>query len=85
MKIQFSINKLSFFFFNSKDIIRFEENFLNLTRGATQETIEANTLPYKFGKNHSDNESENLEKCSICLYEFEESEDVRYDFNFALN
>ena len=37
-------------FFRLKDIVRFEENLLNLNRGASQETIEANTLPYKYAK-----------------------------------
>lgn len=31
-------------------ITRFEENLPNLNRGATQDIIEANTLPYKFNK-----------------------------------
>ncbi len=33
-----------------EDIVRLEENLLNANRGANQETIEANTLPYKYSK-----------------------------------
>jgi len=33
----------------SKDIVRFEESLLSQnSQGATQEVIEANTLPYKY-------------------------------------
>ncbi len=58
-----------------KDLMRFEESLLNLNhRGATQEVIEANTLPYTFAKVIKD---EDTEKCTICLSEFEDSEEVR--------
>lgn len=72
-----------------EDIVRFEENLLSINRGASQETIEANTLPYKYSKSTAkaetvkeaaeadeDNESE-CEKCTICLCDFIEAEDVR--------
>lgn len=59
-----------------EDIVRFEENLLNLNRGATQEIIEANTLPYKYVKLMK-NEDNEKEKCTICLTDFEEQEDVR--------
>lgn len=50
-----------------------------LNRGASQDTIERNTFPHKYKrmkKNIEDNE-DYIEKCTICLSEFEESEDVR--------
>ncbi|CAG5136772.1 unnamed protein product [Candidula unifasciata] len=52
--------------------------------GATQETIERNTLPHKYKKvetssaGDADKDSNNhQEKCTICLSEFETGEDVR--------
>ncbi|XP_005103544.1 nascent polypeptide-associated complex subunit alpha, muscle-specific form isoform X2 [Aplysia californica] len=52
--------------------------------GATQETIERNTLPHKYRKVESSSgdkeEADNnnhQEKCTICLCEFEANEDVR--------
>lgn len=59
-----------------EDIVRFEENLLSLNRGATQEMIEANTLPYKYTK-ITKSEDDELEKCTICLTDFVEEEDVR--------
>ena len=59
-----------------EEIVRFEENLLNLNRGASQEVIEANTLPYKYVKLMK-NEENDAEKCTICLNNFEEQEDVR--------
>ncbi|ESP01849.1 hypothetical protein LOTGIDRAFT_138976, partial [Lottia gigantea] len=51
-------------------------------RGASQAVIEQNTLPHKYKqvKRCGDEEEENddqLEKCTICLSEFEDGEDVR--------
>ena len=58
--------------------MRFEESILNLNhRGASQDTIEANTLPYTFTKVIK-NEDNDVEKCTICLSDFEEAEEVRY-------
>lgn len=49
-----------------------------VTRGATQNTIERNTFPHKYKKmKRSDVSDDGLEKCTICLSEFEEEEDVR--------
>jgi len=53
-----------------------EENLLNLNRGASRELIEANTLPYKYKKLAKGEENE-VEKCTICLCDFDEEEDVR--------
>ena len=57
-------------------MVRFEENLLSMNRGATQEIIENNTLPYKYVKVMKNEENEK-EKCTICLSDFEEQEDVR--------
>ena len=57
--------------------MRFEESLLNLNhRGATQDSIDANTLSYAYKKiiKIEDNEPE---KCTICLSDFEELEQVR--------
>lgn len=59
-----------------EEMTRFEENLPNLNRGATQDIIEANTLPYKFNK-VAKGENNDLEKCTICLNDFVEEEDVR--------
>ncbi|KAK6635573.1 hypothetical protein RUM44_000826 [Polyplax serrata] len=50
-----------------------------LNRGASQETIERNTFPHKYKrmKKNVENSEDYIEKCTICLSEFEESEDVR--------
>lgn len=49
-----------------------------VTRGATQNTIEKNTFPHKYKKmKRVDPSEDNLEKCTICLSEFEEEEEVR--------
>lgn len=45
-------------------------------RGATQDVIETSTLPYKF-KSVMKCEENVLEKCTICLCDFEDNEDVR--------
>merc|ERR1712020_763920 len=49
--------------------------------GATKRCIELNTFPHKFkkmqrGKDQED-EEDDVDKCTICLCEFEEDEDVR--------
>ncbi|CAG0882333.1 unnamed protein product [Darwinula stevensoni] len=46
-------------------------------RGASQSTIEKNTLPYKYEKVVTSNAEEDGEKCTICLSEFEHDEHVR--------
>lgn len=53
-----------------------EENLVNPNRGASQEVIEANTLPYKYTKLMKCDEN-GPEKCTICLSDFEDQEDVR--------
>ncbi|KAG1664153.1 E3 ubiquitin-protein ligase RNF165 [Nymphon striatum] len=51
---------------------------ISINRGATQPTIERNTFPHKYKKNVKCSEGDdNLEKCTICLCEFENDEDVR--------
>ena len=66
------LNKYKF----PKEYLRLEESFVNQNRGATQEAIEANTLPYKYTKSIKC-EDNGPEKCTICLCDFEEQEDVR--------
>ncbi|KAL7033407.1 hypothetical protein ACKWTF_007580 [Chironomus riparius] len=49
-----------------------------VSRGATQETIEINTLPHKYKKLRRGSETdEDSEKCTICLSQFEVDNDVR--------
>ncbi|KAG5680682.1 hypothetical protein PVAND_010176 [Polypedilum vanderplanki] len=49
-----------------------------VSRGATQETIEINTLPHKYKKLRRTSETdEDSEKCTICLSQFEIDNDVR--------
>ncbi len=49
-----------------------------LTRGASRQCIERNTFPHKYHKRRPNPEEEEEEdKCTICLSEFEEEEDVR--------
>ncbi|GFQ77804.1 e3 ubiquitin-protein ligase Arkadia [Trichonephila clavata] len=62
-----------------QDYMRFvDQRRMGINRGASQNTIERNTLPHKYKKIMKCNENEdNLEKCTICLCEFEDNEDVR--------
>ena len=49
-----------------------------LTRGASRQCIERNTFPHKYHKRRvTPEEEEEEDKCTICLSEFEEEEDVR--------
>lgn len=57
----------------------FEHRRLVVNRGASQNTIERNTFPHKYKKitrSGCDGE-DNVEKCTICLSEFEDNEEVR--------
>ncbi|GIY21288.1 hypothetical protein CDAR_164811 [Caerostris darwini] len=55
-----------------------DQRRMGMNRGASQSTIERNTLPHKYKKIMKCTENEdNLEKCTICLCEFEDDEDVR--------
>lgn len=52
------------------------------TRGASRNCIERNTFPHKFQKRelpvgNPEEEEEEADKCTICLSEFEQEEDVR--------
>lgn len=49
-------------------------------RGATQEVIERNTFPHKYKRvpRSTDGDEDNTEKCTICLSQFENDNDVRY-------
>lgn len=63
-----------------QDSIRlFEHRRMVVNRGASQSTIERNTFPHKYKKiPRSGGDSEdNVEKCTICLSEFNDNEDVR--------
>uniref|UniRef100_A0A1L8DSD7 RING-type E3 ubiquitin transferase n=1 Tax=Nyssomyia neivai TaxID=330878 RepID=A0A1L8DSD7_9DIPT len=48
-------------------------------RGATQEVIERNTFPHKYKRvsRSTDGDEDNTEKCTICLLQFENDNDVR--------
>ncbi|XP_014210132.1 uncharacterized protein LOC106640572 [Copidosoma floridanum] len=49
-----------------------------LRSGASQETIESHTFPHKYKKvREVENREDAIEKCTICLCEFEEEENVR--------
>ncbi|GFX96070.1 e3 ubiquitin-protein ligase RNF165 [Trichonephila clavipes] len=70
----------------NKSIVPLLENYvkfmdlrrMGINRDVTQNAIERNTLPHKYKKIMKCNENEdNLEKCTICLCEFEDNEDVR--------
>lgn len=55
-----------------------EQRRLAVNRGASQSTIERNTFPHKYKKiQRSGDGEDNIEKCTICLSEFEDNEDVR--------
>ncbi|XP_022254307.1 E3 ubiquitin-protein ligase arkadia-B-like [Limulus polyphemus] len=55
-----------------------EQRRLGVNRGASQATIEQNTFPYKYKKiQRSSQGNENIEKCTICLCELEDDENVR--------
>lgn len=64
-----------------EDLLHLEERLGNINRGASQEVIEQNTLPHTYKKvtkkADSDDEDNLQEKCTICLSEFEDGEDVR--------
>lgn len=47
-----------------------------MTRGASQAVIDQNTLPHKYTRVKRNMDDDN-EKCTICLCEFENGEDVR--------
>jgi len=46
-------------------------------RGATRSVIERNTHAHKYPKREKCDAEDSIEKCTICLCEFEVSEDVR--------
>lgn len=55
-----------------------QRRMVQLSRGATQTCIERNTLSHSYKKFlRSGSLDDNTEKCTICLCEFEEGEDVR--------
>ena len=59
-----------------KEYLRLDESLANQNRGASQEVIEAHTVPYKYSKGIKCDEK-GPEKCTICLCDFEDQEDVR--------
>lgn len=61
-----------------EELLSLEERLGHVNRGATQDVIEMNTLPYKYKKMKKDgDDNDHQEKCTICLSEFEIEEDVR--------
>ncbi|XP_064595740.1 uncharacterized protein LOC135462443 [Liolophura sinensis] len=64
-----------------EELLSLEERLGNVNRGASQNTIENNTFPHKYKKVKRvcdvEDDGNQLEKCTICLCEFEEEEDVR--------
>ncbi|KAK9508614.1 hypothetical protein O3M35_006140 [Rhynocoris fuscipes] len=67
--------------FRLEDYMRFLETrrVASVNRGASQTTIERFTFPHKYKrmKKDTDDLEDNTEKCTICLSEFEDFEDVR--------
>uniref|UniRef100_A0ABD2WYY3 RING-type domain-containing protein n=1 Tax=Trichogramma kaykai TaxID=54128 RepID=A0ABD2WYY3_9HYME len=54
-------------------------------KGATKESIEKNTFPYEYKRltpHKNEKEKNEIEKCTICLSEYEENENVRVIGNF---
>lgn len=64
-----------------EELLHLEERLGNVNRGASQDVIEQNTLPHTYKKvtkkMDSDVDDNLQEKCTICLSEFEDGEDVR--------
>lgn len=56
-----------------------QRRLAHLSRGASQSCIEHNTLSHVYKRilRSSDGTEDNTEKCTICLCEFEDGEDVR--------
>lgn len=56
-----------------------QRRLAQMNRGASQDTIERYTFPHKYKqvKRSTDDTEDNTEKCTICLSEFEDDEDVR--------
>nr|XP_018908831.1 PREDICTED: uncharacterized protein YMR317W [Bemisia tabaci] len=47
----------------------------SMNQGASQDTIERTTFPHKYKRiNRTDDSDDNIEKCTICLSEFEDTE-----------
>lgn len=66
----------------SDDYRRFLEQRNENSRGASKSCIERNTFPHKFKhipreKSATEDENDAVDKCTICLCEFEDGEDVR--------
>lgn len=61
-----------------EELLSLEERLGNINRGASQDVIEQNTLPHKYRKmKRCSVDDDQQEKCTICLSEFEDGEDVR--------
>lgn len=55
-----------------------QRRMTHISCGATQESIESHTFPHKYKRvKKVENAEESVEKCTICLSEFEDSESVR--------
>ncbi len=73
----------------SQDLLNLEDRLSNVNRGASPGTIENNTFPHKYKKVKRSGDAQRdadataatsddeLDKCTICISEFEEQEDVR--------
>ena len=68
-----------------EDYYRLVQQRQSVNRGASQATIERNTFPHKYKKvKRCRIDNDDVEKCTICLSEFEDNEDVRYA-NYTCN
>ncbi|XP_013408486.1 E3 ubiquitin-protein ligase arkadia [Lingula anatina] len=75
--VQVSMNRYRF-----EDLIHLDDRNGPIPRGASRMVIERNTFPHKYHRvkrceEDSGDDSNHMEKCTICLSELEEDEDVR--------
>jgi E3 ubiquitin-protein ligase Arkadia len=68
-----------------EDYWRLMQQRHSINRGASQSIIERNTFPHKYKRiKLSTPDDDCTEKCTICLSEFEDNEDVRYVYTISL-
>lgn len=62
-------------------VLETTRRFMGQGRGATREVIERNTFPHKYKRirRNSTTDDDDMEKCTICLSQFEIEHEVRYD------
>lgn len=65
-------------------VLETTRRFMGSGRGATREVIERNTFPHKYKRirRSSATDDDDMEKCTICLSQFEIEHEVRYESLF---